>query len=80
MADVRLTDAQRKALEWLPADGSWRNKPGRLSAALNSLSIYIQGAVSMRQGEFGVRDGFEQQWCLTESGQKLRASVFSEVA
>lgn len=78
VTDIPLTDARRRALEWLAADGSWRSKPGRLVSALQSLSLGIPGTVSMRQGKLGARGGWEQQWRLTENGQRLRASVFSE--
>ena len=39
MSDGKLTEAQKRARDWLPADGSWRTDPGRLTAALSSLSI-----------------------------------------
>jgi hypothetical protein len=34
-----LTPAQKRAIEWLPADGSWRTDAGRLVCALNSASL-----------------------------------------
>jgi len=76
--EYALTEAQMRALSWLPADGSWRTKPGRLVAALNSLSLGVSGSVAMRQGNFGPRGGYEQKWCLTDAGRTMRARVFPE--
>lgn len=55
-----LTDAQQRALEWLPADGSWRMDAGRLTAALNSLSL--AGLCTGEWGDFGPRGGRALRW------------------
>ena len=53
----RFTPAQRRALEWLPADGSWRHGAGRLTAALNSLSIYHRDLCEGEWVDAGPRGG-----------------------
>jgi DNA-binding PadR family transcriptional regulator len=65
-----FTAAQKRALEWLPADGSWRINPGRLSAALNSLAL--RGVVKS-EWDFGPRGGRVLRWRLTETGMMLQA-------
>lgn len=69
----KLTNAQRKALDWLPADGGWRVKPGRLSAALSSLYLAHSGTVQCEWGDFGPKGGREQRWRLTAAGLALFA-------
>jgi len=63
-----MTDAQKLALEWLPKDGAWRVSPGRLSAALGSLSMYHSGCVKMEWAPCGPRGGMLQRWRLTDAG------------
>ena len=63
-----FTDAQQRALEWLPSDGSWRINPGRLSAALNSLSLHHRGLIVSEWGDFGPRGGRALRWRLTSAG------------
>ena len=63
-----FTDAQRRALEWLPSDGTWRTNPGRLSAALSSLSLAHKGLVLSEWGDFGPRGGRVLRWRLTSVG------------
>ena len=40
MSKILLTPAQRRALLWLPADGSWTKAPRSVSGALGSLVLY----------------------------------------
>lgn len=66
MSRAALTDAQQRAINWLPHDGAWRTKPGRLTAALNSLSLR-----NLAEGEWspcGPRGGREMRWRLTQAG------------
>jgi DNA-binding PadR family transcriptional regulator len=72
---MKLTPAQRLALEWLPADGAWRMSPGRLASALSSLSLQHRGVVEDAAGNFGPRGGFKWRYRLTDLGQKLRARL-----
>lgn len=58
----RLTAAQRRASEWLPADGSWRTDPGRLTAALNSLSMAWPGRVVCEWADCGPKGGRKNRW------------------
>jgi hypothetical protein len=68
-----MTPAQFKAIAWLPADGTWRVKPGRIVAALNSLSIIWPGCVERQWGPFGPQRGHNQRWRLTVAGvEKLK--------
>jgi hypothetical protein len=71
----RLTDAQKRARDWLPADGSWRIKPGRMVSALSSLSIAWPQCVEAEWGKFGPRGGVEQRWRLNERGVEVREIV-----
>jgi len=66
-----LTAAQERALTWLPSDGSWKSKPGRLAAALSSLSY--TNCCEYQFGDFGPRGGREQRWRLTPEGIKEAA-------
>jgi hypothetical protein len=68
-----FTNAQKRALEWLPADGSWRINPGRLRAALSSLARQHRGVVKSEFGDFGPRGGRVLRWRLTETGMMLQA-------
>ena len=67
----QLTGPQLKALEWLPSDGAWKIKPGRLAAALTSLS-YAK-LCEYEFGDFGPRGGSVQRWRLTPEGVKQAA-------
>ena len=66
-----MTPAQRKALEWLPADGSWKSRTGKDAPSLNMLNrmtmAYPQHIESSRWGMCYYR--------LTPLGQKLREEV-----
>jgi hypothetical protein len=64
----RLTPAQIKAKAWIPVDGSWRSKPGRLTAALNSLSTAWPGALECEWAACGPRAGMQHRWRLTPHG------------
>lgn len=75
---MRLTGPQLKALDWLPGDGSWKLNPGRLSGALNSLSLAAGSRLcrlcECEWGDFGPRGGRCQRWRLTEAGIAEKAS------
>ena len=70
-----LTPAQRRALEWLPANGKGRFRPGRLVAALNSLFLAHREWVNCEWGNFGPRGGREQRWYLTAAGIEARRRI-----
>jgi hypothetical protein len=63
-----MTKAQKRALEWLPPDGSWRTKPGRLVSALNSLSLAWPHCVQDEYAQCGPRGGWMDRWRLTAEG------------
>ena len=67
----RITKAQRKALEWLPADGSPRNKPGSMGPAVKSLELYHRN-LAVSEGATGPRGGRYTVWRLTDEGQRAR--------
>ncbi len=75
MSDGKLTEAQKRARDWLPADGSWRTDPGRLTAALSSLSIAWPRCVEREWTTCGPRGGMKQRWRLTERGVEVKAMV-----
>ena len=62
-----MTLAQRKALEWLPADGSYKGRPRGLVRALASLSLGYPGCIRF--------DFLTESYRLTPLGQKLREEV-----
>lgn len=73
-----FTAAHRRALEWLPEDGSWRTRPGReFSPAVNSLGLYHRDIAESEWGRFNreakpnthSRPGF--RWRLTPAGIAL---------
>jgi len=68
----KLTEAQKRARDWLPADGAWRGNAGRFSAALNSLSIAWPGGVEMEWSEPGPGGDWKSQWRLTPNGVDLK--------
>lgn len=74
----RLTAAQKRAIEWLPADGSWRVNAGRLVSALNSLSHAWPMAVESQWGPFGPKGGHICRWRFNEKGVK-QARVLREL-
>ena len=60
-----MSDARDRALLWLPADGSWRDKPGRHSHALNSLLAVFPQRVAVEWAHCGPRSGWQSRWRLT---------------
>jgi hypothetical protein len=76
--EYALTDAKMRALKWLPADGSWGRKPGKIHSALRGLKQSFRDHLEMRVGPLGPRGGTEIQWRLTEAGRVMRATVFPE--
>ncbi len=73
----RLTPAQRCAVDWLPADGSWRYRAGRMTAALSSLSLAWQGCVDSEWGPFSADGSLVRRWRLTERGVAKRAAHYT---
>jgi hypothetical protein len=69
---MSMSAAQRKALEWLPADGSWKSDPGAISQALQSFSLHYPHHVESEGGCFGKRGGWKWRYRLTPIGQNLR--------
>ena len=70
----KLTEAQKRARDWLPADGAWRGNAGRFSAALNSLSIAWPGCVEMEWFGPCLGGGWKSRWRLTQNGVDLKES------
>lgn len=68
----RLTDAQKRARDWLPADSSWKVNPGKLVAALKSLSFAWPGCVECEWGDFGPKGGRLNRWRLNARGVEVR--------
>lgn len=67
-----FTDAQKRALEWLPSDGSWKTNPGRLTGALNSLALQHPDCVKHEWGSFGPRGVSILRWRLTSDGVRAK--------
>ena len=61
-----LTAAQQRALDWLPKDGSWKTDPGRLVAAINSLSVAWPGGLKVEWAHCGLRGGLKMRWRLIQ--------------
>ena len=68
MTKTKLTEPQQRAVDWLPKDGSWRAKPGRLVAALNSFCLFHRSFGQMEIGDFGPRGGRCWRYRLTPAG------------
>jgi hypothetical protein len=69
------TQAQVKAFEWLPSDGSWRLRPGKMASALNSLWLSHEKLVESEWGDFGPRGGREVRWRLTKAGVNMKRTL-----
>jgi hypothetical protein len=72
---IRLTDAQRRAIAWLPTDGAYRANAGRLTAALNSLSVAHPTLIELESANYAVEGASERRWRLTPAGQKIKNSM-----
>ena len=68
---AKLTPAQKRALEWLPANGDWKTGAGRLVGALNSLSLRFSGTVEHKYDQFGPRGGWMSGYRLTPKGRSV---------
>jgi hypothetical protein len=68
-----ITPAQKRAIEWLPADGSWRTDAGRLVGALNSASL--AGLADGVWADCGARGGRKMRWRLRPAGIVTRAEL-----
>lgn len=75
MARPPITPSMRRALEWLPADGSWKIRPGPVAPALNSLALRRPGWINREWGKFGARGGHAERWRLTPEGVKEVAAM-----
>ena len=77
MTDRPLTDAQARALLWLPADGAWTRAPRPVCDGCDSLSRYHRALAERRQGLFGARGGWITEYHLTDAGIAARAMIES---
>lgn len=71
----RFTEPQRRALLWLPANGGWSGKPGKMAPALDSLFTYCMTMVDMEQGRIGPRGGWGRRFRLTALGIEARKGI-----
>lgn len=71
----RLTGPQRRAIEMLPADGSWTTMFHGISAALNSLVLRHPTLAETEWGDFGPRGGKMRRARLTKTGVKVRTAL-----
>lgn len=70
---LRFTDPQRRAIMWLPADGSWTiESPGRIAPGINSLALFHKDLAQEEWGEFGPRGGRCFRYRLTDAGVTVR--------
>ena len=67
---AKITEPQRRALEWLPADGSWRAQPGSLFPAVESARY--AGLAERELGAFGARGGTMYRYRLTTKGKAAK--------
>jgi len=68
MSDRLFTEPQLRALMFLPADGSWLTKAGRMSAACDSLQFYHRDLCESSWEYFGARGGWAIAHRLTSAG------------
>lgn len=79
--DGKLTAAQQRARAWLPENGSWRYGPGKLTAALWSLSCAWPECVEREWGLYGNRklgrpynnEGY--RWRFTPKGVEVHKII-----
>lgn len=62
------TEPQRRALKWLPSNGSWTKILGEVAPAIDSLHLYHGTLVNVEAGSFGARGGYMRRARLTEVG------------
>lgn len=72
---ARLSEAQKRALLWLPGDGMWRGPAGRLGMALTLLVTMHRPAIAEREWD-GPWDAYNYR--ATPLGQKVRALLREE--
>jgi hypothetical protein len=76
---MSLTNPQRRALMWLPADGSWVvGVPRSVAADVDSLCLYYPDAALAEWGDFGPRGGRCRRARLLPRGVALRAALDGE--
>lgn len=76
MSATRFTPAQLRALDWLPADGSWRtHAPHTIASALDSLGLYHRELIEQQRGPFGARGGHCRRDRLTPAGIAAKAQA-----
>lgn len=68
----QFTDAQRRALAWLPPDGTWCGKVGRMGPALDSLRLYHRDLIDSEWADAGPRGGRLLRRRLTAAGIVVR--------
>lgn len=68
-----FTPAQRRALDWLPADGSWRGDAKGLRAALESLGCYHRKLVQIEWRKEGPNGETKRMARATADGVALKA-------
>ena len=71
MSKILLTPAQRRALLWLPADGSWTKAPRSMSPAVSSLVLYYPRLA--RAELIGLHHHAHYAYRLTAAGMAERA-------
>ena len=75
-----FTKAQKRAFDWLPADGSWREMPGKLSPALDSLWLCHRDLLTYEFGrKYGSSGGEGRRWRLTEVGISFKTAESEDV-
>lgn len=70
-----FTAAQRRVVEWLPPDGSWRTNPGLLDADLSTFSVGHRDVVDFEWGDFGPYGKCILRWRLSKDGIALVAKL-----
>jgi hypothetical protein len=74
--DPDMTKPQRRALMWLPADGSWVvGVPRSVAAAVDSLCLFYRDAAQTKWGRFGPRGGWCRRARLLPRGVAMRAAL-----
>ena len=80
---MKFTKPQLRALEWLPSDGSWRDKSGIMTASLDSLHrLNYRGLPPYVEWEFGRKFGTSggegRRWRLTHYGIQAKRELVAE--
>jgi len=78
MITLCLTDPQKRALYWLPGDGSWRCGASHTTKAIRSLMQRLAGAVELKEENPESRKHRKVYYRLTPYGCQVRQAIYPQ--